>query len=255
VTVSNRLRTALSFSGPFVIFAALWQAASAWLAPDPTMFPGLGAIAYALVRLSASPELWSNLGISLARNYLGLALAIVAGVSLGSCMARYPIANGFFSPLVGATYSLPKTALIPLLLLWLGVGSTTDTTAVFLSCLLPIVVHSYHGAKDTPRVLLWSAAALGTPDRALLPRVMLPSSLPQIVTGTRIALGFSYVVTIAAEMIASKSGIGKLIFVYGGSGAYDYLFATILVIIVVAYLVDQAYVRLTATLLRWHHWE
>lgn len=251
---SNRLRAGLSFTGPFVIFAALWQAASIWIVPDPTFFPGLGAIGRALVKLAFGPDLWSNLAISLARNYAGLALAIVAGVILGSAMARYPVANGFFSPLVGTTYSLPKTALIPLLLLWFGVGSTTDITAVFLSCLLPIVVHAYHGARDTPRVLLWSAAALGTPERAILPRIMFPSSLPQIVTGTRIALGFSYVVTIAAEMIASKSGIGKLIFVYGESGAYDYLFATILVIVVTAYVVDLAYLAITNTLLRWHRW-
>ena len=95
-------------------------------------------------------------------------------------MAISPRVNGFFSPLIKATYSLPKTALVPLLMLWFGIGGATNITVVVLAALLPLVVYTYHGVHGVPRALVWSAQAMGTPQRRLIWRVLLPAAQQEI---------------------------------------------------------------------------
>jgi NitT/TauT family transport system permease protein len=167
-------------------------------------------------------------------------------------MATSRAANGFFGPLVAMTYSLPKASLVPLFILWFGIGDVTNITTVFLATLLPVVVSTYHGVKAVPEQLVWGALAMGLTHRQILRRVMLPAASLHILTGARIALGFSWVLTISAEMIAAKTGIGKLIFLYGENGAYAHMFAGIVAILAVAYAADRLMVRLMHALLFWH---
>ena len=124
--------------------------------------------------------------------------------------------------------------------------------AVFLTSLLQVVVHTYHGVTATPAVLVWSAQALGASRRQVLRRILLPHALPDIFTGLRVALGFAFVVAISAEMIASTAGIGRLTFMYGENGAYDYMFAAVASIVLVAFAADRAILGLGALCLRWH---
>jgi NitT/TauT family transport system permease protein len=124
--------------------------------------------------------------------------------------------------------------------------------AVFLACLLPMIVNTFQGVASTPKVLVWGAEALGTSRRDMLLRIFLPHALPDIFTGLRIALGFSFVLAISSEMIASTNGIGKLIFMYGENGAYDYMFAAIACIVIVAFLADRFMLLVTRRCLRWH---
>ena len=160
--------------------------------------------------------------------------------------------RAYAAPIVGGTYSLPKSALIPLFILWFGIGTATTVCAVFLACLLPMVVNTFQGVASTPRVLVWGAEALGTRPREMLVRVFLPHALPDIFTGLRVALGFAFVLAISSEMIASTNGIGKLIFMYGENGAYDYMFAAIGCVVVVAFVTDRLLLALTGKCLRWH---
>ncbi len=197
-------------------------------------------------------EIRDNLFVTLWRAGLGLALGSIAGVWLGLMMARSPVFRAYAAPIVGGTYSLPKSALIPLFILWFGIGTATTVCAVFLACLLPMVVNTAQGVSSTPRVLVWGAEAFGTQPRAMLWRVYLPHALPDIFAGLRVALGFSFVLAISSEMIASTNGIGKLIFMYGENGAYDYMFAAIACVVVVAFLADRLLLMLTEKSLRWH---
>ena len=237
---------------PLVLVVAVWEAVTRAGLVDRSFLPTPGAVALALADLLCGGEIAGNLLISLVRTLVGLGLAALVGVGLGLAMAVSRPTDGFFGPLVAVTYSLPKSALVPLFLLWFGIGTTTDVAAVFLACLLPILVHTYHGVKDAPRVLVWSARAMGTPPRIVLSRILLPAALPSILAGGRIALGFSWVLTISAEMIASTDGIGKLIFMYGENGAYPYMFAAIVVVVVLAFAADRAYLALMRVYLRWH---
>jgi len=237
---------------PLGILLLVWQGLSAAGLVNPEFLPSPVMIARALADLLGGGEIGINLLITLFRAFTGLALGGGVGVWIGLMMARSEKFRAYASPLVGGTYSLPKSALIPLFALWFGIGSTTAICAVVLACLLPVVVNTYHGVVTTPKVLAWSAEALGTSRRQLLSLIYLRHALPDIFTGLRIALGFSFVLAISSEMIASTSGIGKLVFMYGENGAYAYMFAAIACIVLVAFVCDRAMMAMTAYCLRWH---
>jgi ABC-type nitrate/sulfonate/bicarbonate transport system permease component len=236
---------------PFVLFLAAWEAMAKSGLIDPRFLPPVDKVASALIDLGMSPSFYTDLAVTFGRSLGGLALGAAIGIPIGAGMAVSHAIDGFFGPLVKATYSLPKTALIPLLILWLGIGSATNIVAVMLSTLLPFVVYTYHGIAGVPRILVWSARAMGVPPRRLLWKVMLPAAQHAIFTSLRIALGFSIVIAIAAEMIAAHAGIGKLMFIYGESGSYDYMFAAVTAIIALAYVADRITVGLSNRLLRW----
>lgn len=243
-------RSLVRFS-PLLIVAALWQSLSMILGPDDGFVPGLAAIGGAAMDLLTGSEIRDNLFITLFRAFFGLAIAIPAGVAIGTGMARSPSFNAYVYPLVAATYSLPKAALIPLLILWTGIGTVTNCMVVFLSCLLPIVVHAQQGVASTPRVAVWSAQSLGAGRARILWTVRLPHALPAIFTGVRIALGFSFVLAVSSEMVASTNGLGKLIFMYGENGSYSYMFAAVLFMVFVAFVADRGLLALGTWCLRW----
>jgi len=238
--------------GSIVAVLVAWELAVVSGAVDPNFLPAVHTIAAALWELATAGEIWTNLLVSTYRALVGLVIGSACGVAVGLMMATSRGANGFFGPLVAMTYSLPKASLVPLFILWFGIGDTTNMLTVFLATLLPVVVSTYHGVKAVPQVLVWSAQAMGTSRGEILRRILIPASLLSILTGMRIALGFSWVLTISAEMIASKTGIGKLIFLYGENGAYAHMFAGILAIVAVAYAADRAMVWLMHAALHWH---
>ena len=237
---------------PVVIFFAAWQGASMLRLIDPEFLPSVASVLAALMALIRSGEIEWNLAVTLATAFGGLGAAILVGVPVGAAMAIFKSAEGFFGPLVKASYSLPKSALVPLFILWFGVGAGTNGFTVALASLLPIVIYTYHGVQSVPSVLVWSALSMGTGRREIIWRVLLPGAAHAILTGIRIALGFSFVLAISAEMIAANSGVGKLVYTYGENGAYDYMFAAVAAIVVVAYLADRGLVVLSDYLLRWH---
>lgn len=237
---------------PLVAFAIAWQLCVESEIVDSQFLPSLASTAAAFADIAEGREFWLSLLVSLYRAIMGLVLGSAVGIALGAFMATSRRANGFWGPLVGITYSLPKSALVPLFILWFGIGNVTNILVVVLSCLLPVVVSTYHGVKAVPELLVWSARAMGTPRREVLIRILLPASLPSILSGIRIALGFSFVLTLSAEMIAAKSGIGKLIYLYGENGAYAHMFAGIAAVVVLAYSADRALLRAERHLLRWH---
>jgi len=248
----KHLRQNIERFGSIAALLVLWELVVVTGLVDEAFLPSAHKVASALWGLGAEGGIWTDLLLSVYRALVGLFFGAIVGVALGLWMATSRRANGFFGPLVATTYSLPKAALVPLFVLWFGVGNFTDILTVFLASLLPVIVNTYHGVKAVPRTMLWSARAFGTPPRRILLHILMPASAPQILTGVRIALGFSWVLTISSEMIAAKSGIGKVIFLYGENGAYDHMFAGILAIVVVAYAMDTLMVAATARLLRWH---
>jgi ABC-type nitrate/sulfonate/bicarbonate transport system permease component len=241
----------LSRAVPFVLFIAVWQAISVAHLVNQDFLPSAISVGTALVRLFGAHEIFANLGATVFTCFTGLAVGALIGIPLGAGMAISRHVENFFNPLIKATYSLPKTALVPLLMLWFGIGIRTNITVVALAALLPLVVYTYHGVHGVPRVLTWSALAMGTSKRNLIWRVLLPAAQQEILTGLRIALGFSFVIGISAEMIASTNGIGKLMFIYGESGSYDYMFAATISLLLVAFFADRGLVHLSNHLLRW----
>ena len=247
----RRLLVRCSEGLPVVLLVAVWQGLLSAGVVDAEFLPAPMAVARALADLLRTPSFYVDVGTTIARSLAGLAVGAAVGLPVGACMAISRRCESFFGPLVKATYALPKTALVPLFILWFGIGSTTNISAVVVSTVLPVVVYTYHGVAGTPDALVWSARAMGTRERDMLRLVRLPAASHEILTGVRIALGFSFVVAIAAEMIAAQVGAGKLIFMFGENGAYAYMFAATLAVVVLAYGADAGLLALASHVLRW----
>jgi len=218
---------------------------------DPSLFPSLGAVLTAFVRLIEHGHLIENAGISLFRQSSGFLLAAVLGILAGMLMAESRIVRNILEPLLRATFPLPKSALIPLFILWLGIGDQTKVAAVFLGCLLPIVVTTFNAARGINKQLVWSAWSLGTPKWVIPWKVVLPTALPEIMSGLRIALALSFTLMVSAEFLIGQKGLGFLIGTLGEDGDYAGMFAAVLAVTLLGFAADRLFLFINNRVLAW----
>ena len=243
--------TAVRYYIPLALIALVWQLVSATGLVSTNLLPSPVSILAALREIVGDNDFFSHVGVSLYRQVAGYLLAATVGTALGIAMARFEWARLTFQPLVRITYPLPKSALLPLLILWFGIGNNSKIFAVFLGCLLPIVMSSYSGARGVNHQLAWSAQSLGTGRIALLWKVHFAAALPEILSGLRIALALSFTLLVSAEFLIANSGLGFLIQGFGERGEYPHMFAAILVVALIGFFADRAFVALVNRLLRW----
>jgi NitT/TauT family transport system permease protein len=237
---------------PLLLVAALWQAASMSGLLPSAVLPSFSAVITSLVSLVTSGEIFPHTAASFLRAGAGFFIAVICGITLGLLMARLRPVQRAVEPILLLIYPVPKPALIPLFMVWLGIGDASKITVIALSCLLPIVVSTFNGARSVDEMLLWSARARGTPEHRLLWRVVLPAALPQVATGVRTAIAIAIIVMVSSEFISSEHGLGYLIFTYGGVGADDAMLAVVLYLTVIGYLLDRSYVAGLRRLMAWH---
>ena len=236
---------------PIVIVLLLWEGATRYGLVSKALMPDLGSVGTALWQMLASGELWFNTGRSLARAITGLAAATAFGVGAGLLMATIRPIRLLINPLVQIFYPMPKSALIPVVMVWFGLGDLSKIVLIFLGCILPVVVSTYNGARGVDHALLWSAASLGATRRAILAEIVLPAAMPDILAGIRTALAFSFILMVSSEFILAKDGIGYLIATLGDGGAYAAMFACILTVAGVGFAADRLFGLLMRRTLRW----
>jgi NitT/TauT family transport system permease protein len=237
---------------PLVLLVALWQAASSAGLLPRSVLPAFWDVAAALGEMIGSGEIFAHTAASFARAGAGFAVAVVTGIVLGLVMARVRAVQRALEPILLLIYPVPKPALIPLFMIWLGIGDASKVTVIALACLLPVVVATYNGARSVDDMLLWSARARGTSPRGLLWRVILPAALPQIAAGVRTAIAIAIIVLVSSEFISAETGLGYLIFSYGGVGADDAMLAVVIWLAVLGYLLDRCYLAGLRRLMSWH---
>ena len=154
-------------------------------------------------------------------------------------------------PLIRLSFPLPKSALIPILVIWFGFGAGAKIASVFLGCLLPVVISAYNGARGVDQILLWSARAAGASRGETLRDIILPAALPEILAGIRNALGLSFVLLVAAELIIGQTGFGFLIGFLGDGGYYRGMFAAVLTVALIGFAADRCFLAWMAHQLRW----
>jgi NitT/TauT family transport system permease protein len=245
------VRAVLLRYSPLLLVAAGWEAIPRLGLIDPDTLPPLSAVLRAWTALLRDGDLAVN-GLSSLQNLTaGLVLAIVFGVALGILMAWYRPVEILVNPLVRVLYPLPRSALIPVMILWFGLGAGSKIAAVFLGCLLPVVIGAFNGARGVEHVLVWSALAAGAKPREVLWDVVVPAAMPEILAGIRNALALSFILLVAAEFLVSQRGMGYLISSFGEAGAYDAMFAGVLTVSAVGFLADRLYLALMGWALRW----
>jgi NitT/TauT family transport system permease protein len=236
---------------PILIVLAAWEAATRYGLVSKALVPDLGSVAAAFWQLALSGELLFNASHSLGRAFAGLAAATAFGVVAGLLMATVRPVRLLVNPLVQVFYPMPKSALIPVVMVWFGLGDLSKIVLIFLGCILPVIVSTYNGARGVDHVLVWSAASLGASRREILTEIVLPAAMPDILNGIRTALAFSFILMVSSEFILAKDGIGFLIATLGDGGAYAAMFACIFAVAGVGFGADRLFGLLMRRTLRW----
>jgi NitT/TauT family transport system permease protein len=228
---------------------AAWQAAALLLKNDsvPTAIEAIRAIPDIL----GDKESLINILASLRRMAIGFGVAVVVSIPLGLLMGRSRAIAAFFNPLLMVIYPVPKAALMPIIMLWLGVGDVAKTLVIFLGVSLPVIYHSFEGAKAVEEKMLWSGAAMGLSPAQRLVRIVLPAALPEILTGCRTGLVLALITMITSEMIARQSGAGNILFNALDMGQYDTVFAMIIIVGAMGICLDAIFEQVRARLVRW----
>jgi NitT/TauT family transport system permease protein len=236
---------------PLLILAIAWELAPRLGLIDSSALPPLSSVARSWVSLLVDGDIATN-GISSLINLLyGLVGAIVVGIALGILMAWYPTFNLFATPLVRISYPMPKSALIPVMILWLGLGAGSKIASIAMSCLLPVILSAYNGARGVDQTLIWSARACGASNRNVLWEVILPGALPDILAGIRNAVAISFIVLVASELLVGQKGLGYLISFLGEGGVYDAMFAVVITVSALGFFADRAYLYFMRRTLVW----
>ena len=236
---------------PLVLLAVAWELAARLHLVSSLALPPLSEVVLAWFDMIKDGELVSNGASSLYRAGAGLGLAILVGATLGIVMAWWKPVNVLLAPLVEIFYPLPKSALIPVTVIWLGFGDGSKILLIFLGCMLPITIGAFNGARGTDRALVWSARSMGAGRLRMLWDVVVPSAIPEMLNGIRTALALAFILLVTSELIVARQGFGYLIGYLGNNGSYDGMFAVVLTVAFLGFAADRIYQRLMQRILRW----
>jgi NitT/TauT family transport system permease protein len=245
------MRSALIRYLPLLLIALAWEIAPRLGIVSSLALPPLSAVLAAWVDLIRDGELITNGAASLYRAGAGLALAIVIGATLGILMAWWRPVNALISPLVELFYPMPKSALIPVTVLWLGFGDGSKILLIFLGCMLPVTIGAFNGARGSERVLVWSARSMGASRLRVLWDVVLPSATPELLNGIRTAIALAFILLVSSELIVARKGFGYLIGFLGANGSYEGMFAVVLTVALIGFAADRLYQVLMQRVLQW----
>src|SRR5512141_368821 len=226
---------------PLVLLAVAWELAARLELVSTTALPPLSDVIRAWIELLKDGDLVSNGASSLYRAGAGLALAILVGATLGIVMAWWKPVNVLLAPLVEMFYPLPKSALIPVTVIWLGYGGGSKILLIFLGCMLPVTIGAFNGARGAEQVLVWSARSMRASRLRMLWDVVLPSAMPELLNGVRTALALSFILLVSGELIAARHGLGYLIGFLGASGTYDAMYAVVFSVAFLGFAADRIY--------------
>lgn len=245
---------ALSFAAPFVTVAIVWELMARYGGFPPKLFPSLVAVADTFIRLAASGVLWAATEATLMRLALGFLLAAVLGVVIGILMGRYQWAEDSFLPVVSMVYPIPGLAYAPLFVLWFGLGDLPAILLVGVASCFAVIINTWKGVKAVKPIWIRAAEAMGARDRQLFRLVILPASMPYILTGLRLGLAQAWRILVAVEMLMSVSrGLGWMIFGAQEFLNTDVMLSSIAVIGLIGVLLEkQAFERVERyTVVRW----
>jgi NitT/TauT family transport system permease protein len=228
---------------------ALWEAAARIF--DLNGLPPASDALRELPAILGDREALLNIAASLRRMLTGFVLALLISLPLGLAMARSPRVAAVFNPLLMIIYPVPKAALMPIIMLWLGIGDASKTIVIGLGVSLPVIYHSYQGARGVEEKLIWSAAAMGMRPPARLMRIVLPAALPQIFVGIRTGLVLALITMVTSEMIARQAGVGSILFNALDMAQYASVYAIIVIIGALGFVLDLLFEQLRARLVAW----
>lgn len=235
-----------------VLAAVLWEAAGrgAWV--HKLLFPPLSVVLVKLYDAILSGELLRHLGVSLWRAALGYAAAAVFAVALGVAMGYWRRVYAAFEITIEFLRAVPPPAVIPLAMVFLGIGDALKVFIIFFSCVFPILVNTVDGVRGVDPVLIRTARTFGLSRLQTVWRVILPVAAPSIMTGLRIATAIALILTVISEMIGATSGIGYFILGSQRTLQISEMYAGIIVLALTGYAINRAFLLVDGRLMAWH---
>src|ERR1700742_430000 len=245
--VPKPLYSWVSFAGILIV----WQAAISlgWI--DPVFLPSPIAIVDALWQLTVSGDLWRHLSISLVRIGSGWVIGSALGVVLGIVMGLTSSGRAIGMPLVSAIYPVPKIALLPLLILWLGIGESPKIVTIASGVFFPTVIATLAGVDGAPRNLIRMGQSFNMPMSAIIRKIILPSALPGILAGFRISVSIALILVVSAEMIGAQYGIGAFLLTAGNLMQSDDLMAGVVILSILGLVIGALLSMLERIFLKW----
>lgn len=243
-----------SGAGIFSILVLLiaWEAFARSGRVTPFMLPPFSAVVERIYSDAVSGDLWINLGLTLYRAMAGFVIAAVGGVTLGALMSRNRLIRWFFDPIISVGFPMPKIAFLPIIILWLGLYDVSKISIVVFDAIFPVVTATLAGIAGVDKELVWSARNMGASEREVMWQIKLPAALPQILTGLQVALPISLIVAIIAEMAMGGYGLGGAMMSASRFADSRGVFAGIVEIAIVGYVLIKAMAVIRHRLLVWH---
>lgn len=235
----------------FAVIIALWEwsVRANWV--SPLFLPAPSEILRAFYELAAAGMLWTHVSISLFRIASGWSVGVLSGLALGVAIGLWSLARAVGIPFVSALFPIPKIALLPLLILWLGIGEASKIATIALGVFFPTVIAVYSGIDGVPRNLIRMGQSFDMPPRAVVWKIVLPGALPSILAGFRISASIALILLVAAEMIGAQYGIGAFILAAGNTMRTDQLMAGVAMLSILGLLIGTVLSRIERRVLCW----
>jgi NitT/TauT family transport system permease protein len=230
---------------------ALWQAAGSFGLVNSLFLPAPSAIIRAIWQLAASGALWQHLSVSLMRIGTGWVLGTMAGIAVGFAIGLFNHARAIGITFISALFPIPKIALLPLLILWLGIGEEPKIATIALGVFFSTAISVYSGVDAVPRNLIRMAQSFNVPFETIVRKVIWPGALPSILAGFRITASIALMLVVSAEMIGADHGIGAFVLQAGNLMQTDQLLAGVVILSLFGLAVGKLINWLETRLLHW----
>ena len=216
--------------GAVIVFLAAWQAVAAARVVPELFLPGPIDIASAMASYVTSPEFVPDVTTSGQELLLGFGLAVVAGLPIGLLIGWYRRLRYALDPFISFFYSTPRIALLPLLIIWFGIGIWSKVAVIFLGAFFPIAINTLAGIRSLDPPLLKAARSFGASDLQIFRTVALPGSVPFILTGIRLGVGHALIGVVVGELVAAQHGVGLAMATAGSTFQTSKVFAGLIII-------------------------
>jgi NitT/TauT family transport system permease protein len=235
-----------------ITFLVLWELVGNVLQLINPMFMSAPSLIFrAAVQMFGSGEIYNDLYVSGVELFWGYFLSAAVAVPFGIMVGWYKKMSYIFDPFINAMNATPRVALLPLVIIWLGIGILSKVGIIFLGAVFPILINTRDGVKTTPYNLLTAARSFGASEWMLFKTVVLPSTIPFILTGLRLGLGRAIVGVMVGELYAATAGIGFMITVAGATFQTDKVFVGVLIFALTGMMGMELLTRIEARFSKW----
>jgi ABC-type nitrate/sulfonate/bicarbonate transport system permease component len=241
----------LAGAATLVVLILVWQAgSSSGLIPE-LFLPSPMEVANALERLAVTGELWRDLAASLLRLAAGWTLGTLTGIAVGFAIGMFTLARSPLIALVSALFPIPKIALVPLFIIWFGIGEGSKIATLAIGVFFPTAINTYAGVDNVQRNLIVMGQSFNLSAWSIARKIVLPGALPSVLAGLRITISVAIILLIAAEMIGADSGIGAFILAAGNLYRTDNLIAGVVILSLIGLSLSALLSRIERGVFKW----